>query len=149
MSSKFNDQSAGVFWPPKVCKSKLLEQLQNPAYGNTAVAIVSGRGVHFTGPWEINQTIRLKRNLPHEDFQSGLVHSHDNYFYQVLIQPSPAGNPYQIHLAFFFGSGPSPAMWSGDSTLGDWHPPTDLKTTITNWPIQFGSGVADARVWLH
>lgn len=149
MSSKFNNQAAGVFWPPPVCRSKLAEQLQDPTIGMTAVAVISGTGIGFLGPWSVNATVRLKRTALHQEFQSGLVHDISGWWYQVLIEPLAGVQPYRLHLAFFQTDGPAPAVWRGDRIIGEFHPPTDLKINVTAWDFQAGSGVADARVWLH
>lgn len=149
MSSKFKSQNAGVFWPPKVCISKVAEALVPPIVGQTALVTHSGSGVGLLGPWEVNETIRLHRNANNQEFQSNIVPSSNGWFYQVLITPGAGVNPYTLHLAYFFNDQLSPAMWSGDRNMGNWSAGRPYDKRVTSWDVQFGSGQADARVWIY
>lgn len=149
MSSYFKAQAAGVFKPPAVCKSKTKEQaIARPPAGMTMVAIVAGTGIGLLGPWQVNETIRLRRFALNEQFQSNLVKSSNGWWYQVLVEPLAGINPMRLHLAFFFNDELSPAMWSGEKIMGNYSTSVQFDHRVTDWDLQFGSGQADARVWI-
>lgn len=148
MSSKFKNQAAGVFWPPEVCISKLVEALPNAPVGMTCVVQLSGNGVGILGPWQVNATIRMRRFALHQQFQSNLVLANSGTWYQVLVEPAAGINPIIVHLAFFLNDQGAPAYWSGDTPAGNYEPGVQFDRRISEWEITHGSGRGDARVWI-
>lgn len=148
MSSKFKNQAAGVFWPPEVCISKLVEALPNAPVGMTCVVQLSGNGVGLLGPWTCSQTIRMRRFALHEEFQSNLVPTPSGTWCQALVQPAAGINPILVHIAFFPNNEAAPAYWSGDTSAGNYEPGVQFTKRISEWEITHGSGRGDARVWI-